>query len=133
MEPTSESRLDAILAPDQVVSVTAALERAREAGHEVEVGQPSGDLRWTLEAPEWRAGLGPAPRKALAFHCKVTQSNVRSPGTSLLVCQRSGPQPCTALLRGSRGGSSGERTSADPASERLLGGLTLSKAEQKQQ
>ena len=39
------------------------------------------------------------------------------------MCQRSGPQPCITLLRGSKGGSSGERASADPAAKRLLGGI----------
>ena len=101
MEPTSESRLDAILAPDQVVSVTAALERAREAGHEVEVGQPSGDLRWTLEAPEWRAGLGPAPRKALEVMAEAGRlpPELAAPGTMALSVFTHLPPDCLEAYR----------------------------------
>ena len=85
MEPASESRLDAILTADQAVSITDALERARAAGHEVEVGSP-GELRWAIEAPEWRAGLGPAPRKALEVlaDAGLLPAELTAPGTMAL-------------------------------------------------
>ena len=64
VDPVPESRLDAILPPERCLGVTEALERARRAGHEVDIA-PAPGLRWSIEGLDWRAGLAPLPREAL--------------------------------------------------------------------
>lgn len=86
VDPVPESRLDAIIPAGSVVSVTDALERARAAGHEVELAPADGDLRWSIDGMEWRAGLGPAPREALEVlvAAGVAPPELAAPGTMAL-------------------------------------------------
>lgn len=101
VEPVPESRLDAIIPPGAVMNVTDALERARAAGHEVEVAPADGELRWAIDGMEWRAGLGPAPREALEVlvAAGVAPPELAAPGTMALTVFTHLPPSCQAAYR----------------------------------
>ena len=96
-----ESRLDAIIPSGSIVSVTDALERARSAGHEVELA-PAGDgLRWAIDGVEWRAGLGSAPREALSVlvAAGVAPPRLADPGTMALSVFTHLPPSCQSAYQ----------------------------------
>lgn len=101
VDPVPESRLDAIIPPGAVVSVTEALERARAAGHEVELAPAAGDLRWSIDGMEWRAGLGPAPREALEVlvAAGIAPAELVAPGTMALSVFTHLPPDCQSAYQ----------------------------------